>query len=86
MAQGVRRSPVRTEQSPLQSLVEAMLGTALGLAVSLLAQVWIFAWVGITVSLGDNLVIALAFTGVSVVRTYLVRRLFEALARPGPAQ
>ena len=67
-------------QSRMQSLIEAMVSTCTGFTVSVVAQMVIFGWVGISVSLGDNIVIALAFTVLSLLRSYLVRRVFVSLA------
>jgi hypothetical protein len=42
-------------------------------------QFAIFPLFGLAVSLGDNLVIGGIFTLVSVIRSFLLRRLFEAV-------
>jgi hypothetical protein len=50
-----------------------------GFLLALLTQIAIFPMFGLTVSVGDNLLIGSIFTAVSVVRSYTMRRLFEAM-------
>lgn len=70
------------EQSKLQSLNEASLNVAIGFAVAVLSQVVVFPLVGIHgVSLMTNVHIACYFTVISIVRSYAVRRWFNALQR-----
>ena len=65
-------------QSKLSSLLEACAGTAIGFLVSLLAQQFVVAPVwGLKTSVADNIGIVLFFTVLSVVRSYIVRRLFN---------
>ena len=61
------------------SAAEAVANVAVGYGVAVLAQALIFPAFGLTVPLGDHLAIALIFTVVSLVRSYALRRLFEAL-------
>ena len=67
------------KQSRRASLTEAALNTLLGYCVAIAAQVAIFPLFGIHVSAADHAVIGLLFTAVSLVRSYALRRLFEAL-------
>jgi len=64
-------------QSRTLSLIESSLSTAIGFGVALLTQIVVFPLFGIDVTIGDNLGIAALFTGVSIVRGYCVRRLFN---------
>lgn len=64
-------------QSRRMSLVEALTNAAIGLAWGLAAQLIVFPAVGLQVRLDQNLAILAAFTVVSVVRNYLVRRVFN---------
>lgn len=66
-------------QSRLGSLVEAWANVAIGYGVAVSAQVVIFPWFGLLVPLSDNLLIGGAFTVVSLVRSYLLRRVFNYL-------
>lgn len=58
-------------------LIEASANVLIGYFVSVFAQVLIFPIFGIYVSLGQNLLIGLAFTMVSIVRSYVLRRRFN---------
>lgn len=67
------------KQTKLESMIEATLNTASGFFVSLL--VWQFAVApafGFEVSWHSNFIITGIFTGVSVLRSYLWRRFFNA--------
>ena len=66
-------------QSRLMSLAEAMANVVVGLLVAVATQIIVFPLLGLHASLGQNLKLALIFTGVSIVRGYALRRLFEVL-------
>jgi hypothetical protein len=66
------------KQSRKMSLAEALTNTAIGYLVALLTQLIAFPLFGLEASLGQNLGIGLVFTGVSIVRSYILRRAFEA--------
>jgi hypothetical protein len=66
-------------QSRLMSLVEAVANVIVGLLVALATQVVMFPILGLQASLGQNLKLALVFTGVSIARSYALRRMFEAV-------
>ncbi len=66
------------QQSRLESLIESIINIAIGYFVALLSQFLIFPLFGIHVSLTDNLLIGAWFTGVSLVRSYVIRRWFNA--------
>ena len=68
-------------QSRRMSLVEAAVSTAIGYVVAVATQIVVFPVFGLKVGFIENLGIGLAFTVVSVVRSYLVRRLFERVHR-----
>ena len=68
-------------QSRSMSLVESLVNVFVGFGVAVLAQVAIFPLFGLHPSLGENLLIGAAFTVVSLVRSYAVRRVFEGLRR-----
>jgi hypothetical protein len=63
------------------SAVEAIVSTAIGYIVAVVTQMAVFPVFGLQVGIIENLGIGLAFTVVSVIRSYLVRRLFERLHR-----
>ena len=75
------------KQSKLMSWVETCLNTAIGFAIAITAQMLVFPLFGFNPPLSTNLYIGLIFTVVSIVRGFLLRRLFEALhiRRPNSA-
>lgn len=68
-----------TGQSRKVSLLETCLNVAIGYGVALAAQIAIFPLFGIKIPLTHNLLIGAAFTAVSIIRGYWVRRLFNYL-------
>ena len=81
-APGVRRVwGGAMRQSRAGSAVESLLNVAIGYGVAVAAQVLIFPAFGITVDLPTNLNIAFCFTVVSLLRSYLIRRIFNAFQR-----
>ena len=68
-------------QSCRMSLVEAATNVIVGYALAVGMQIVVFPVFDILIALGDQLAIGLAFTGVSLVRGYVLRRLFERWRR-----
>lgn len=68
-------------QSRTGSAVEAVANVVVGFGVALAAQLLIFPHFGFNPSLDQNLAIGAAFTVVSLVRSYLLRRIFNGLRR-----
>ena len=66
-------------QSRRLSLIEATTNVIVGYALAVITQIVAFPWFGLQVSLGDNLAIGAVFVGVSLIRSYTLRRLFERL-------
>jgi hypothetical protein len=66
-------------QSRRLSLVEAITNVAVGYVLAVITQTVVFPWFGIHPSLGENLAIGSIFTGISLLRSYALRRLFERL-------
>ncbi|RBI85815.1 hypothetical protein DRV85_08835 [Rhodosalinus halophilus] len=64
-------------QSRLLSALEAVANVAAGFAVALIVQLGVFPRVGIAATLSQNAALAGIFTAVSLVRSYLLRRLFD---------
>lgn len=64
-------------QSRRMSLIEAIANVAVGFALAVAAQILVFPWFGLHASLGENLTIGALFTGISLLRSYALRRLFE---------
>ena len=59
------------------SVLEAVTNVVVGYALAVLTQIIVFPWFGFTASLQDNLAIGAAFVGVSLIRSYALRRVFE---------
>ena len=67
------------KQSRLMSLVESLANVLVGYVVAVATQMLVFPLFGLAVTVTENLLIGLIFTAVSIVRSYALRRGFEAL-------
>ena len=67
------------KQSRRMSLVEAITNVVVGFCVALLTQIIVFPLFGLQVSLAENLAIGALFTTASIGRSYVLRRVFEAI-------
>lgn len=65
-------------QTKLGSFYEACFNTAIGFAINYTANLLIFPLFGFHIGLGANFVMGLLYTVISVVRSYCVRRWFNA--------
>jgi len=70
-------------QSRKGSALESVINILVGYGVAILAQIAIFPFFDIHISLTSNLLIGLLFTLVSFVRSYLLRRFFNAAHKRG---
>jgi hypothetical protein len=61
------------------SLMEAITNVTVGYALAVATQIAVFPWFGLHPSIGENLTIGALFTGISLLRTYALRRLFECI-------
>ena len=80
-------TPCDTRQSRALSMLEAITNVGVGYGVAVAAQLVFFPAIGISVALADNLRLGALFTGLSLVRSYALRRLFGRIAskrRPTP--
>ena len=66
-------------QSRKASFLETAMSTVIGFLVAVATQMALFPLMGIRVSEGTNFKLGAAFTAVSIVRGYFVRRLFNHL-------
>jgi len=66
-------------QSRLMSAMEAVANVTVGFGIAVMTQIMVFPLFGLTASLGDNLLLGIIFTGVSLVRSYALRRAFNRL-------
>lgn len=67
------------KQSRSMSLIEAVANVAVGYGLAVATQLIAFPVFGLEVGIGKNLAIGAVFTAVSLVRSYALRRAFEAL-------
>ena len=70
-----------TGQSLTHSWWESWANVAVGYLVALASQLAIFPLFGINVPLSSNIGISLWFTAISLVRSFTLRRCFDALHR-----
>ncbi|WP_412842093.1 hypothetical protein [Cereibacter johrii] len=67
------------KQSRIMSLVESVANVIVGYGVAVVTQILIFPVFGLHTTLAQNLKIGAVFTVVSIARSYVLRRLFEAV-------
>lgn len=67
------------KQSRRMSLIEAITNVAVGYILAVVTQIIVFPWFGLEAALGEHMAIGTAFVAVSLVRSYLLRRLFALL-------
>jgi hypothetical protein len=67
------------KQSRSASLTEAVLNTLAGFGISLAAQWFFLPLIGVSITFQQNLLFAVIMTFVSIGRTFILRRVFEAL-------
>ncbi len=65
-------------QTRLGSLIESLMNIVIGYGVALLSQLVVFPQFGIHVPFSTNLWIGAWFTVISLVRSYIIRRWFNA--------
>ena len=61
------------------SFLESLTNVSVGYGVAVTAQIMVFPMFGIDVPLSDNLAIGAIFTGISIVRSFTLRRVFEEI-------
>lgn len=64
-------------QSRRSSAIEIALNMAIGYCIAVVSQIFIFPRFGIEVGPGENFQIAMWFTAISFVRSYVIRRWFN---------
>jgi len=65
-------------QTKLGSLYEAVFNVLIGFAINFVANLYVLPLFGFNVTLSQNLAIGAIFTVISVARSYLIRRYFNA--------
>lgn len=66
------------KQTKLESLLESVVNILIGYFVALISQIVVFPLVGIEVPITTNLIIGFWFTVISLIRSYIIRRWFNA--------
>lgn len=64
-------------QSRGMSLLEAVANVVIGYVLAVMTQIAVFPLFGLWPTLKENLTLGAVFTGVSLLRSYCVRRAFE---------
>jgi len=64
-------------QTKLLSLTESLTNTFSGLIISFIIQLIIYPAMNIPVKLHQNIIITIVFTGASILRSYIIRRIFN---------
>ena len=67
------------KQFRIMSLVEAVTNVIVGYGVAVTTQLVIFPWFGLPARLDDAMAIGAIFTIISILRSFLLRRVFEAV-------
>lgn len=65
-------------QTRLGSFIEAWINVAIGFAINFMANLLILPLIGFHISVGQNLFIGVLYTVISVLRSYIIRRWFNA--------
>ena len=65
-------------QSKRESMIESLTSTTIGIIIGIVLNLTILPIFGYPVSVVDSLWISLIFTAISVVRSYVVRRIFNS--------
>lgn len=63
-------------QTKKHSIIESVFSTAIGFVINVLAQHFIFPFFDIHIAWHSNLLIAVFFTIISIIRSYVIRRIF----------
>ena len=64
-------------QSRGMSLIESATNVAVGYVLAVATQIIVFPWFSLHPSFGENLTLGGIFVGISLLRSYALRRLFE---------
>jgi len=67
------------KQSRAMSLVESLANVAVGYGVAVVTQILIFPIFGLHTTLAQNVMMGALFTLVSIIRSYVLRRVFEGI-------
>jgi len=68
-------------QTRIQSFIEVSIGLSIGYTIAVFANWIVIPWFGYAVTLSDSAGIGFIFTIISLIRSYLIRRLFNYIHR-----
>lgn len=66
-------------QTKRNSFIEALTNTAIGYGINYAANLIIFPFFGMHISPKANIILGLIYTGISIVRGYILRRVFNRM-------
>jgi hypothetical protein len=66
-------------QSKKGSMTETLVNTAIGYSINFAANMLILPLFGFHVTVAGNLLMGVFYTGISIVRSYVIRRVFNQL-------
>jgi hypothetical protein len=64
-------------QSRKGSIAEALMNTAIGFGINYAANLLIVPLFGMHISLANNFLMGIIYTGISIARSYVLRRVFN---------
>ena len=73
----IQDSPVNVGQSRRRSLLESFINILVGYSINFTANLLIFPLFGWHISTRENLTLGVIYTGISLVRSYGIRRFFN---------
>ncbi len=68
-------------QTRIGSAIETATNIVLGFVISLALNGWILPLLGYHITMSENLVVVTVFTVVSMLRSYALRRVFNAISK-----
>ena len=75
-----RNPPIQTGRCASDCRRSGYVGPNMQTRVAVATQFIVFPWFGLHSSLGDNLAIGAIFVGISLLRSYALLRMFEAIS------
>ena len=72
------------KQTRLMSMIEAITNVVVGYGVAVFTQMLVFPVFGLHTTLAQNSKLGLIFTGISLIRSFALRRAFEAVRAHTP--
>jgi len=67
-------------QTRIGSLTETVTNILIGFIISMSINAWILPLMGFNVTLTQNFIITVTFTVFSIIRSYLLRRMFNSIS------